>query len=288
MGFLGEVAKLLSDVGWIVPVLFTVVLVLGVYVILLLILNRVRNKLLHQSRNKRRKTNIKVIFNLIKYLLFFVIAAIAVFSYTGSWTGLGISVGLLSAAIGFALQKPITSIAAWFLIITKHPYDIGDRILIGTLKGDVIDIDVMHTYLAERGGLSGGEERTGRTILVPNSLLFEDAVINYCKDDDFVIGQVEFQITYESNLDHAVSIALLEAKKNLKQYSSKKDEPFTRISLEASGVAVLVRYTAEFKDLQEVKDKITRGIFAVVKKSKDVEIAYPHMELLFKKGHSVR
>jgi hypothetical protein len=51
----------------------------------------------------------------------------------------GISLSLIGAGIAFALQQVILSFAAWFLIIIKRPYKIGDRIYIKgkDILGDV-------------------------------------------------------------------------------------------------------------------------------------------------------
>jgi small-conductance mechanosensitive channel len=171
------------------------------------------------------------------------------------------------------------------MIITRHPYDLGDRIIVGNVKGDVIDITVMHTYLAERGGMEGGEERSGRIALLPNSVLFDENVINYSKDDDFVLDRVIFKVTYESDMDAAVGIALEAARKETASYNHKgKDAPFTRIAFSDSGVDVKVRYLVNFSHMQDVRDRVTRRVFKAVTASKKVNFAYPHVELVTSKG----
>ncbi len=112
-----------------------------------------------------------------------------------SWTALGLGVGLLSVAIGWALQRPITGMAAWFMIVVKRPFEIGDRVTIGAVKGDVVDITLTHIYINEIGGLVPSEENSGRTIMIPNSVLFEQNIINYTLQNEFVLDQVVTMVT---------------------------------------------------------------------------------------------
>src|SRR5512146_2523485 len=62
---------------------------------------------------------------------------------------IAIYVRLMSIALSFALQKYIASIFCYFTIIVSKIYDIGDRIRIDNLKGDVRKIGPLHTTLEE-------------------------------------------------------------------------------------------------------------------------------------------
>ncbi len=77
----------------------------------------------------------------------------------GSFAGLGIFAGLFSAAMGWALQRPITRAVAWLMIVTRGLVRIGDRILVGQVKGDVKDITLTHIYMEEIGGTIHSEEK---------------------------------------------------------------------------------------------------------------------------------
>ncbi|KAA0006774.1 MAG: mechanosensitive ion channel [Thermoplasmata archaeon] len=91
--------------------------------------------LLKKARTKRQISNVIIFLNIIKYLFVFIFILFFLFSYFGSWTELGLVMGLLSVALGFALQKPITNIVAWIVIVIRKPFFIGDRIAIDGLRG---------------------------------------------------------------------------------------------------------------------------------------------------------
>ena len=51
-------------------------------------------------------------------------------------------IGLVSAGLTIALKDPIVNIAGWLFIIIRKPFEVGDRIQIGSQAGDIIDIRV--------------------------------------------------------------------------------------------------------------------------------------------------
>lgn len=272
-----------SDFTKHIPIVRTVITVVITFLIFNLIINFVKRKLLKRVKTKKQISNVEIFSRVLKYIFLIILILIGFSSYYGSWTGLGLGIGLFSAALGWALQRPITGIAAWVMIITKRPFEIGDRIIIGNVRGDVVEITLTHVYISEIGGLVSGEENSGRIIMVPNSTLFEQSIINYTySNDEYTLDQVAVTITYESNLDKAIKIALESAKKYTKKGRETKKEPYIRTYFQPSGMEVRVRYFAPAKRLQEFSSNITKEIFDRIRKTKDVEIAYPHTEVIFK------
>tara|TARA_Y100000310_G_scaffold83483_1_gene80162 strand:- start:7781 stop:8623 length:843 start_codon:yes stop_codon:yes gene_type:complete len=241
----------------------------------------IKKVLLNKVKSKRQRSNVIVFFNILRYLFIFLIILILIFTYTGSWTGIGISAGLLTAALGWALQRPITGIAAWIMVVTKKPFTIGDRIIIGSVKGDVSDITLTHIYLKEIGGTVGGEESSGRIILVPNSVLFEQNIVNYTMQDEFILSEVRTLVTYESNLNNAVKICKEAAEKVTRNALNEVPEkPIVRTFFKESGIVVKVRFFTKTDDKIKAESDITQAIFEMVKESKNVDIAYPHIQIV--------
>ncbi|MBN1377027.1 mechanosensitive ion channel family protein [Candidatus Woesearchaeota archaeon] len=266
-----------------VPILRTLIIIVLLIIFFGIILNFIKKRLLSKAKTKKQISNIQIFSQMAKYIFILIVLLSAIFSYSGSWSGLGLSVGLLSAALGWALQKPITGIAAWMMIVMRRNFEIGDRIIIGTVKGDVIDITLTHVYIKEVGGIVAGEERSGRIIMIPNSILFEQNIINYTSKYELILDQVPVTVTYESNMDKAINIALKAAKKHTTSFIEKSNkEPYVRTYFEPYGMRVSVRYLVDAKRLQEFSSLITKEIYDRIKETKDVEIAYPHTEILFK------
>ncbi len=279
-----NVSGFINSLGNIIPILRAVITVVILFVVLNFIINFLRKKLLKRAKTKKQISNVEIFSKVLKYLLILILIIFAIFSYAGSWAGLGLGIGLFSAALGWALQKPITGIAAWIMIIAKRPFEIGDRVIIGNVRGDVADVTLTHIYLKEIGGIVPGEETSGRIIMIPNSILFEQNIINYTSRDEYVLDQVVVAVTYESNLDKAVEIGLESAKKLTKEVRKKiKKEPYVRTYFQPSGINVHVRYFAPAKKLQEFSSEITKEMYNGIAKTKSVEIAYPHTEVILRR-----
>lgn len=279
-----ELLSVANGFGGILPLLRTLVVIVIVFSLFSLSLRIIKKRLLKIAKTRKQISNVHIFSRVVKVIFFIVLLIAALLSYAGSWGSLGLFLGLVSAAIGFALQKPIAGIAAWMMVIMRRPFNISDRVVIGTVKGDVRDITLSHIYLEEVGGILQSEECSGRIVLVPNSRLFEENIINYTLQDDFVLDQVVTTVTYESNLDKAMKIALSSAKVFTDEFKGQMSKPpFVRIKFEASGIDVSVRYFVPARRRQEISSGITKEIFNSIRAHKDVEIAYPHTEVVFRK-----
>ncbi|HDD57512.1 MAG TPA: mechanosensitive ion channel family protein [Thermoplasmatales archaeon] len=273
--------------GEILLLLRLFIAVLVTFLVLSLILSLLKKKLLIKAKTKKQKSNILLFINMVKYVFILIFLIVLAFSYSGSWAELGLVAGLLTAAAGLALSKPLSGIVAWLVMVTKRPFEIGDRIMIGDVKGDVKDITLTHILLDEVGGTIDGEERSGRTVIVPNSTLFEEKIINYTAHDDFILDEINTLVTYESNLREAESIIKDAVVGVMEPVWEKlpKDlvrEPKIRLSFEESGVNIGVRYYTPAINRNKLSTEIIREIFDKITESKSVEIAYPHTEIVLK------
>ncbi|WP_321431197.1 mechanosensitive ion channel family protein [uncultured Methanolobus sp.] len=264
--------------------LINVFVVLFILLLINVFFTILRTNLMKKAKTKKQRSNIRIFGQFSRYTLSLLVIILAILTTSGAWSSFGVFLGLLSAAIGFALQQPITGVAAWIMIVTKRPFDIGDRIIIGDVKGDVVDFNLTHVHVMEIGGLISDEENSGRTIMVPNWMLFEKNIINYTSNNDFVLHSVTVNVTYESNLDRAIEIADFSARKFLAgTISTSPGVPKVRVDFQASGIDVQVKYFSPARQLHEYSSKITKEIFDRVNDADDVEIAYPHTEVVFRK-----
>jgi small-conductance mechanosensitive channel len=278
------IQDILDNVDLWVSAGINVLIVLFILLLINVFFTILRTNLMKKAKTKKQRSNIRIFGQLSRYTLSLLVIILAILSSSGAWSSFGVFLGLLSAAIGFALQQPITGIAAWIMVVTKRPFDIGDRIIIGDVKGDVVDFNLTHVHVMEIGGLITDEENSGRIIMVPNWMLFEKNIINYTSNNDFVLHSVIVNVTYESNLDRAIEIADLSARKFLAgTISTSPGVPKVRVDFQASGIDVQVKYFSPARQLHEYSSKITKEIFDRINDAEDVEIAYPHTEVVFRK-----
>jgi len=110
---------------------------------------------------------------------------------------LATGIGLVSAGLAFPLQKVITSFAGYFVILRGKTFNVGDRITMGGVRGDVIALNFIQTVIMEMGeppSVQGADpgmwvqsrQYTGRIVTVTNSKIFEEPVYNYTRDFPFL------------------------------------------------------------------------------------------------------
>ena len=280
-----DMTNFINQIEWslFIKVLFTIVFVLVLYWFFCYLLNVLKRYLLKKAKNKKECSNIHIFSRAIKYLMMFFLVIFAILSYAGSLASLGLVAGLLSAALGWALQRPITGMAAWLMLVIKRPFEIGDRVIIGNVKGDISSITLTHVHIREIGGTIPSEEISGRLILIPNAKLFEENIINYTKKSNFILDEVSFSITFESDIDEAKKIAKESARIILKDYVKDIKEVYIRTYFQPSGVDIFVRYLTLVPKRNEISSRITEEIFKKVKASQKVRFAYYHSEILLKR-----
>lgn len=242
--------------------------------------------LLGRAKTKRQISNIKILSQVFSYIILLIIIIFTLSAYEGIWAQLSLGIGLLSAALGFALQRPISGIAAWFMIVTKRPFEIGDRIIVNGVSGDVVDMHLTHIKIKEIGGIVAGEENSGRTVLVPNSILFEQNIINYTyAHNTHILDQITFTITFDSNLERAKAIAIDAATEILSKVMGRPDiNPYTLAYFDPHGMKINLRYFAPANNLQQFSSDISQLVFSQIKDYDDIKLAHPHLEVFYNKS----
>jgi len=127
----------------------------------------------------------------------------------GSTLGhLTVAFGVTGAGVAFALQEVIASVAGWVAISLGHFYQIGDRVQLGGIMGDVIDVGVLRTTLMECGQWVASDLYNGRIVRVANSFVFKEPVFNYSGDFPFLWDEITLPVKYGS--DHRLAREILE------------------------------------------------------------------------------
>ncbi len=109
------------------------------------------------------------------------------------------SFGLVAAAFTLTMQDVAKNFAGGLSILFNRIYRVGDRIEIGSKKGDVIDIDIFYTTIMEINEWVSAEQPTGRLSIIPNSYVLTNITNNYTKDFDFLWDEISLPITYSSD-----------------------------------------------------------------------------------------
>jgi small-conductance mechanosensitive channel len=182
--------------------------------------------------------------------------------------------------IGWSLQAPVSGFAAWIMVSLKRPFRPGDRIQFPKLEltGDVTDVGAMYTTLDQVGGTIGSEEAVGRSILVPNAMLFDEVVINYTVGQarPYMLDEVVVRITYDSNWDTAERILIGAAREITADIIAETGvQPYIRSDLYDYGVYLQLRYETHVNGRAEIAYRIQKRIFEEIQRDPTVDIAIP-------------
>lgn len=119
-----------------------------------------------------------------------------------------VAFGVAGAGVAFALQEVIASVAGWLAVSFGKFYRPGDRIQLGGIRGDVIDVGVLRTTLMECGQWVNADLYNGRIVRVANSFVFKEPVFNYSGDFPFLWDEIMVPIKYGS--DYRLARRILE------------------------------------------------------------------------------
>ncbi|MCG1002721.1 MULTISPECIES: mechanosensitive ion channel family protein [Halobacterium] len=225
------------------------------------------------TMDKRRRHRAQSVLR----LAFLVVAAIAVLGVvTDRWVPALVSLGVAGVAVSLALQQPLLSLLGWVYVMTKQPYQVGDRVRIDDSKGDVIDVDYLVTTLWEvNGELVSTNQPSGRHITVPNSVVLTSHIVNFSREEfPYVWNELPVQVAYETDLEFARSLLQETTEEYLGEQMAREVEKFRRqlaetpVELEVqdrpsvnvkqgeSWVELRVRYLVSPKRAQRVRNDL--------------------------------
>lgn len=143
---------------------------------------------------------------LISYAAFFLFAFFAAVIWQRHVQGLSTFLGLIGAGIAFSLQEVIASIAGWVMVTWKRTYRVGDRVEIGGIQGDVIDLGLVRTTLMETGSWVNADQQTGRVVTISNATALRQPVFNYTAYFPYLWDGLTIPVTFRSDWERAMTI----------------------------------------------------------------------------------
>ncbi len=199
------------------------------------------------------------------------------------------AIGLITAGFAVALQRVITSFAAYLIILRGKIFNVGDRITIGGVRGDVIALDFMQTTVLEIGQTPGEQhdapsiwiearQYTGRMIRVTNDRIFDSPVYNYTRIFPYLWEEMHLPISYKDNRRKAEEILIGVAHKHTdsiveearphiaklaEEYrlaTSPEIEPRVYMRLTDNWVELTLRFLIRIEGGRALKDKMSRDL----------------------------
>lgn len=271
----------------VINILWSTGLALVIYAVKSILLRFIHKKIANQLLYFKAKR----LINFIAFMLYMVLFALIWFEAGGA---LVTYLGLFSAGLALALKDILLNIAGWLYILFRQPFDIGDRIEISGVKGDVIDQNIFKFRVVEVGNWVHAEQSTGRIVHIPNYKIFMDPLANYSLGFEYIWDEIRVMVTFESNwrkakgilqeiigkysedLEEDVQRRLHETSRKYMIYYNNLT-PIVYTDVTDSGVQLTMRYICEPKMRRFTTEKIWEAVLDAFGAEIDIDIAYPTM-----------
>jgi small conductance mechanosensitive channel len=179
--------------------------------------------------------------------------------------------GVSSVAIGFAFRDILQNFLAGIIILTTHPFRVGDQIIVNQFEGTVEEIQTRATYI---------KTYDGRRVVIPNAdLLIESVIVNTA----FPIRRTEVEIVihYQDDID-MVQRLMIEAMLTMPNVLPQPQPDAPVMSISASGVTLRARWWTQSVRREVVK--MQDEVLTVIKKKlmeNGIQLPYEAREIFF-------
>lgn len=202
---------------------------------------------------------------------------------------LATAIGLVTAGLAFALQRVITATAGYFLILRGKTFNVGDRIVMGGVRGDVVALSFLQTTIMEMGQPPGEQDDapaiwvrsrqyTGRIVTITNAKVFDEPVYNYSRDFPYIFEEISLPVRYQDDrkaaekilldavVKHTADIAnlaaadLAELRRRYESDANLTPRVFWRLT--DNWLEMTVRYLTRTHGTRKLKDAISRDVIA--------------------------
>lgn len=256
-------------------------LVLGVLLLLRMMILRLA---FHNIEDKFIRLRYK---RALSYLVFFIGLFLLLPVWLPSIRNLATFLGIFGAGFLIVTRDLWVSVVGWGYIMIRRPFVIGDRIQIGAIAGDVIDIRLMETSVVEVSQVEGGQP-TGRVVYFPNAKIFTETFATTGAH----VGHVfqELLINLEAKCDWQSAAQLLEkvALRNYEIARAAKEQLQTndeldmlsgyrdpRVLMQMAGAHIVLKlqYMAPTGQTVNMQDRIWRDFLNAAAKKPRIRFA---------------
>jgi small-conductance mechanosensitive channel len=186
-----ELLQLIPDRILLRHIISTLVLFVTVFSIRYIILRFVRGRLPTRDTLQLRWTSQVRAFS-------YVILAFGLFTiWAAELQALAVSFVVLAMAVVWATKETIACMQGAVYRLSSNAFQVGDRINVGGIRGDVIDPGLLSTTVLE---VAQGHQRTGRTISIPNSLFMTEPVLNESLTGEYMLHLLTIPVDRSADL----------------------------------------------------------------------------------------
>lgn len=154
---------------------------------------KIRTKGPLKLTERRETTLVKLLENVLTYVIYFIAIIMILSALTINVAGLLAGAGIVGLAVGFGAQNLVRDIITGFFIIFEDQFSVGDFVRIGQFEGTVEEIGLRTTKL---------KSFTGELHIMPNGSIVE--VTNFSIHNSLAV--LDIGIAYEGDIEYAEKV----------------------------------------------------------------------------------
>jgi hypothetical protein len=228
------------------------------------------------AREARRRYQLLLIRKIVMWTA---VIAIVGLSFATEISAFATFAGLLTAGVAVAMQSVLVSIVGYFFLIGKYGIRVGDRIQIGTVVGEVIDIGLVRMHLMELHS-DGPLGPTGRVVAFANLIVFQASgglfkqipgVNLSWHESTLVLPAVSDYSAIKTKLLTAISRVVEEyrdefvrqanaIKESTASISVDDTQPQVQMRLVGGRMEALIRYPVNLKHAAEIDERVSEAV----------------------------
>jgi small-conductance mechanosensitive channel len=218
-----------------------------------------------------------------KIALWSLVVLIIGFTFASELSSIVTFAGLIAAGLAVAMQSVLVSIVGYFFLIGKYGLRVGDRVQIGEVNGEIIELGMVRMYLMEFAGQNSASP-TGRVAAFPNSVVFQVSAglfkqipgVNFAWHDITLSmpAGVDYS-TVKEKLLAAATEALADFHDEIQRQTQELRRttlssaggdalPTVQLSYSLKGVDAHIRYPIHPPHAAEIDERMSRALLQVV------------------------
>jgi small-conductance mechanosensitive channel len=239
-----------------------------------------RRAVLRYAHEPHRRYQLLLVRKLILWTM--VIGIVALSSVTEVST-FATFAGLLTAGLAVALQSVLVSVVGYFFLIGKYGIRVGDRIQIGTVVGEVMDLGLVRMHLRELNQ-QGPLGPTGRVVAFANLIVFQASGGLFKQLPDVNFSSHETTLTLPVVSDYgalkdkllaAISAVVNEYSKELLRQTQETTrtiasgtvgaaEPQVQMRLSNGRMDAQIRYPVLLERSAEIDERVAKAVLKII------------------------
>ena len=255
-------------------------IVAGILAIVFVLAEVWRRAVLRYAHEPRRRYQLLLVRTIV---LWTVVIAVVGLSFVTEISTFATFAGLLTAGVAVAMQSVLVSVVGYFFLIGKYGIRVGDRIQIGTVAGEVIDIGLVRMHLMELNQ-QGPLGPTGRVVAFPNLIVFQASGGLFKHIPGVNLSWHETTLTLPAVSDYgalkekllaAVAPIVSEHSEEIRRQtkeierttaSSSLDDAAPQVQMHLSNghMEALIRYPVHLQDAAEIDERVAQAVLRVV------------------------